>query len=88
MACIAALAAGSEPVDDVDNAGDADPAVSVGGFEAGVIGFLIIVTGAVGWPLTGAGDVSRRWTAALKDCIEIRREHKFENCFYQKKLLL
>lgn len=49
IACIAALAAGSDPDEDVDKAGDAVPLLSPLFDELfAAIGFLIIVTGAVG----------------------------------------
>lgn len=49
IACIAALAAGRDPDDEVERAGDAVPLFSPLVVELfAAIGFLIIVTGAVG----------------------------------------
>lgn len=67
IACIAALAAGRDPDEDVDRAGDAVPLFSplfVALFVE--IGFFIIVTGAAGW--FGCGPAATRLCkAALND---------------------
>lgn len=67
IACIAALAAGRDPDDEVERAGDAVPLFSPLVVELfAAIGFLIIVTGAVGW--FGSGPAATRLCrAALND---------------------
>lgn len=65
MACIAALAAGNEPFDDVEFSGEVAAAAAAA--AAATMGFFMIVTGPLEEFDVAGPAAKRRWTLCFKD---------------------